>query len=89
MEWNDDGTSPHGCSFLHRGFRGPPRRGRVDIHTLCLRKEDRLGGGRIQGNVISIFLLLLFVGLQGEAHSVGTQFVVGVGDFDAHGFVSL
>ena len=33
----------HGKSFLHRGFRGPPRRGRVDIHALCLPRENRLG----------------------------------------------
>ena len=43
----------------------------------------------MQGYVISIFFLLLFVGLQGKPHPIAAQLVIGVGDLDAHGFVPL
>ena len=43
----------------------------------------------MQGNVISIFLLFSFVGREGKPHPISAQFVVGVGDLDAHGFVPL
>lgn len=41
----------------------------------------------MQGYVISIFFLLLFVGLQGKPHPIAAQLEIGVSDLDAHGFV--